>query len=57
MTRDFDHDEGFIQPCLDCEKSQIASDLWKGIAEQFFYQHRPCDCVGCLLYERALKNE
>ena len=29
MTRDFDHDTGFIQPCPDCELLEAYRDQWK----------------------------
>jgi hypothetical protein len=29
MTRDFDHETGFIQPCPDCELLEAYRDQWK----------------------------
>ena len=29
MTRDFDHEDGFIQPCPDCELLEAYRDQWK----------------------------
>lgn len=29
MARDFDHDEGFIQPCINCELTEAYRGQWK----------------------------
>ena len=32
MTRDFDHKEGFIQPCINCELTEAYRGQWKSIS-------------------------
>jgi hypothetical protein len=39
MTRDFDHETGFIQPCPDCELLEAYRDQWKKTSVRLINQN------------------
>ena len=39
MSRDFSHEDGFIQVCPDCELLEIDRDNWKRMFMQMYEQN------------------